>query len=488
MEEKKPYQFSLDAFQKVKEKMIKNNSDKINDYLGNWNCRIYNTEYTGEQVEKIINSGSLQEKIKMSRTFYEKGGLYKRIILHYATLLQYCDVLVPNLPSKTEYKEKNLSEYFNALDFINTANLSTIYFNCIKTALRDGCYYGLLQGTKDSCTTIELPNAFCRSQYTSTTGRELLEFNVGYFDTITDSTMKSRTLKAYPKEIVNYYKRYRKNSLDPWYLVPSDLGLCFSFDDGNPFFIEVISASLLYREMIGTEIEKEKEEIRKIIVQKVPHLADGSLLFEPEEAAEIHSGAVGMMKSNANVSVLTSYTDVEAITSTANSASTTSTLDRVQKNVFMEAGASSQIFSADGNLSLGTSLNNDLALVMPFVEKFEKFVTQIVNKLFSTDLLDFTYKILPVSRYNTKEMVEMYLQLATSGYSLLLPSIASGISQRSLVNLKHLENEVLDLTTLLIPLSTSYTQSSKGGAPSLEEEEKTDKTISNEIALEGNGN
>ena len=33
--------------------------------------------------------------------------------------------------------------------------------------------------------------------------------------------------------------------------------------------------------------ERELEEIRKIIVQKIPHLNEGELLFEPEEAAEI---------------------------------------------------------------------------------------------------------------------------------------------------------------------------------------------------------
>jgi 23S rRNA C2498 (ribose-2'-O)-methylase RlmM len=46
-------------------------------------------EYTPEQVDDIIATGSLSEKHTLSRKFFEKNGLYKRIILYYATLLTY---------------------------------------------------------------------------------------------------------------------------------------------------------------------------------------------------------------------------------------------------------------------------------------------------------------------------------------------------------------------------------------------------------------
>jgi hypothetical protein len=38
-------------------------------------------------------------------------------------------------------------------------------------------------------------------------------------------------------------------------------------------------------------------------------------LFEPEEAKIIHEGTVKMMKGNKNVSVLTTYADVDAVVS-----------------------------------------------------------------------------------------------------------------------------------------------------------------------------
>ena len=46
-------------------------------------------EYTPEQVDQIIANGSLSEKQALSRAFFERNGMYKRIILYYATILTY---------------------------------------------------------------------------------------------------------------------------------------------------------------------------------------------------------------------------------------------------------------------------------------------------------------------------------------------------------------------------------------------------------------
>jgi hypothetical protein len=78
--------------------------------------------------------------------------------------------------------------------------------------------------------------------------------------------------------------------------------------------------------------------------------------------------------------------------------------------------------------------------------------------------------------------------LAQSGYSFLLPSIASGINQRDLINIKSLENDVLDLSEVLIPLSSSYTQSANPvGRPKMKTEDKSPKTIQNEDAIDNQG-
>ena len=48
-------------------------------------------------------------------------------------------------------------------------------------------------------------------------------------------------------------------------------------------------------------------------------------------------------------------------------------------NIYNESGTSSQLFASNSNLALEYSLNNDLALMMVLGNKFNTFITNIIN-------------------------------------------------------------------------------------------------------------
>ena len=45
-------------------------------------------EYSLEEINKIIDSGSLEAQIILSRNYFSRGGFYQRLLMHYATLLK----------------------------------------------------------------------------------------------------------------------------------------------------------------------------------------------------------------------------------------------------------------------------------------------------------------------------------------------------------------------------------------------------------------
>lgn len=112
--------------------------------------------------------------------------------------------------------------------------------------------------------------------------------------------------------------------------------------------------------------------------------------------------------------------------------------------------------------------------------QYSSFVSRVVNTLYGTSQVDFTYRVLPITEYNVEDYVANSFKLAQSGYSLLLPAIAHGVSQRDLVNLKELENGLLNLTESLKPPQSAHTQgkdsasADEGGRPALKTEEKTE--------------
>jgi len=174
-------------------------------------------------------------------------------------------------------------------------------------------------------------------------------------------------------------------------VIPSDIGICFPMFDTRPLFLNVIPATIEYDNAVETEQERNREEIRKVLVQQIPHLTDGRLLFEPDEAAEIHKGTVAMMKGNKNLSVLTTYADTNDISSRTAAETQNSTLDRMLNNVYANAGVSGQIFASTGSSTLDSSLKNDLALMMYLANKFSHFITNAINKNYANSNISFKY-------------------------------------------------------------------------------------------------
>lgn len=489
-EEKKPSTDFISSYSKAQQKMIAT-SDNTYGTLGTSRARYLERirDYTPEKIERIITSGSLAEQQALSRNFFYKDGYYKQIIIHYATLLKYAGLLIPNPSLGKKLSTSHISKrYYNALDYVEKMNLPVFLTDCATRALIDGCYYGVIvQLDKQNFSVLDLPSGYCQTRYKDLNGDDLIEFDVSYFNSIVDLTAKEQALASYPKFIRDAYKKWQKQkSSNSWVIIPSDIGICFPFFDGRPLFLSVIPASLEYDDAIQTERDRDAEEIRKILVQKIPHLQDGRLLFEPDEAAEMHAGAVGMLKGNKNISVLTTYADVDAVVSKTTGESTSKTLEQIEKNIYAQAGVSGQIFSSTGSSTLDASIKNDIALMMYLANKFSRFITNSINRIYGNTNITFKYQILPVSIHNMDKFVDQSFKLSGSGYSYLLPAVALGLSQRDIVNLKELENDVLKLGEKLIPLSSSYTQSSDNstGRPKLDDSEKAEKTIKNEESLD----
>lgn len=489
MEEKKTGRFDLSSFKKAQEGMIAANDAAYDNGWGAIGNRRRSKDYTLEEIERIINSDSIPEQQKLSRTFFYKGGHYKRILLHYATLLKYAGMVIPR-PSfgKSLSTTRIAKKYHKAVEFVEGISVETFFTNCALRTLIDGCYYGVIQTMdKDRLTVLELPARYCTTRFKDTQGNDIIEFNLDYFDTFLTKREQKAILRVYPKFISNAYEQYKggKRSLK-WVFIPADVGVCFPFFDNQPLFLSTIPSTILLDETIETERERDLEEIRKILVQKVPHLTSGDLLFEPDEAEVMHKGSVEMMGKNKNISVLTTYADVDAVVSKTASDASRNSIEQMSQNVYQETGVSSQLFASTGSATLDTSLKNDLALMMYLAGKFANFITNTTNTLFSDRDISFKYQILPVSYYNEEKYIDRTFKMASSGYSFLYPAIAMGISQQDLGSIKDLENDVLNLAEKLKPLSSSYTQSAANspGAPAKEQEDKAEKTIENEESMD----
>ena len=145
-----PHAFTLDSFAKAKERMIATNDNAYGvNKSSYWSHRETLRDYSTEEVHCIINSGSASEQQKLSRSYFNKGGYYTQIVLHYATLLTYAGLLIPNPSAGKDLSTSHIQKrYYNAMDYVERMQLPTFLTNCAVRALTDGCYYGLVTELK----------------------------------------------------------------------------------------------------------------------------------------------------------------------------------------------------------------------------------------------------------------------------------------------------------------------------------------------------
>ena len=94
------------------------------------------------------------------------------------------------------------------------------------------------------------------------------------------------------------------------------------------------------------------------------------------------------------------------------------------------------------------------------VYQFENFLNEIISKYNTNKKFYFRVQILPTTIYNYQELAKLYKEQTQLGCSKMLPSVALGQSQSSVLANAYFENSILDLVNVFIPPLMSSTMNS----------------------------
>lgn len=250
--------------------------------------------------------------------------------------------------------------------------------------------------------------------------------------------------------------------------------------------------------------KKSMQELLKIVIQKLPLDKNGELIFDVDEARDIHNNAVAMLKRAVGVDVLTTFADIEVADMEHNDSTNTDDLQRSERTVYNNLGTSQNLFNSESNLALEKSIANDEALMRDLLLQFERLLNVVVGTKFNRQgHYTFSVDILETTIYNYKDISKIYKEQTQLGYSKMLPQVALGHSQSNIIASANFENNVLKLSEIMIPPLQSSTMSgkdilagksqqsgvtkvgnisdsdNKGGRPEKADDQKSDKTIAN---------
>lgn len=327
-----------------------------------------NRRYTDKSVIiKALAENDLAVLREVSNYFYRVSGIYQRACNYFATMYRYDWYVVPENYGNDVKEEKVISEFIKILNFLDNSYVKKVCGDIALNVVRNGAYYGYIVDSPDSIMLQELPIGYCRQRYYSG-NKPVIEFNMRFFDDkFSDVSYRLKVLSMFPKEFSKGYVLYKQGKLiddcasspwaqglQGWYMLDPEKTVKFCFNNGDmPLFANSIPALIDLDAAQDLDRRKQMQKLLKILVQKLPMDKNGDLIFDVDEARDIHNNAVEMLRRAIGVDVLTTFTDVESI-DMSDKATTTSKddLEKVERSVFNSMGLSQNLFNANGNLSL----------------------------------------------------------------------------------------------------------------------------------------
>ena len=290
--------------------------------------------------------------------------------------------------------------------------------------------------------------------------------------------------------------------LDTKYAVKFNLN-----DSDMPYLINAIPAIIDLDEAQEVDRKRMLQQLMKILIQKLPLDKNGDLIFDVEEGKDLHRNAVDMLSRTLGVEVLTTFADIDVkdMDTTTSITSKADALSKVERTVYNTMGISKNLFNTEGNTALEKSILDDEASVKDFLFQFQDFANEALepfNK--NKKKCELKLKILETTIYNYKELAKLYKEQVQLGYSKLLPQLALGHSQKEILAELVFENDILELSKIMIPAQSSSQMSSdaldklkksdsnnnqkiieekKSGREELPDDQKSDKTLANREAL-----
>ena len=462
-----------------------------------------------QTVLKAIDDGDLKTMREISDFFYKTSGIYSRLLRYLAFMYRYDWYITPYTYDKDVNNDKLLKGFYGSLSLLDNFNVKKVLGEIALTTLKHGCYYGYKVQQGNKIVLQELPCDYCRSRF-NYGNKPAVEFNMKFFDDyFKDTAQKMRVLKMFPKEFYKGYVLYKEGKLPAefsgdtsgWYLLDPELAVKFTVNgEDHPAFISVIPLILDLDEAQALDRKKTMQKLLKIVIQKMPMDKNGDLIFDVEEAQQLHNNAVQMLGKAIGIDVLTTFADVVVEDMTDSQASAqTDDLARVERQLYNEAGVSQMQFNTDGNIALEKSILNDEATMYNMLLQFEEFLNDIVS-LYARTNSKVTYQVqlLTTTIYNYKELSKLYKEQTQLGYSKILPQLALGQSQSSILANAYFENEVLDLVNIFIPPLMSSTMNAdalnrnksaaggdekKAGRKEKADDQKSEKTIQNKESM-----
>lgn len=454
------------------------------------------TQYTKALIKQYLqNPYSYRDTIReVSRYLFRVSTLYKKIVLYYATMpYYYYDVTYKVNFTKEFDRDKLIKNYYTFIKRLQTIDFAKECTPIIATAIRDGVYCGYVYDNEEDGVFLHmLDPKYYKIRGKNAAGQWIVYFDATYFSSGNNKEfvegVDGDMTGTWDQVFIDGWKAYSEDATNArWFMLPPERTICLianlddEFDMPLPFFVPLF-VSLLdcldYEQIIA---DKTSLENYCLLVSTIPLIKDSNMVDDFSVSLELVQEAQDMI--NAAVPDLVGTAVLPGMTLTPitfkqnNTSNDTDILTKSIENIFEQAGVSQVVVSSGGSTnSVGVtySIANDSSLAFMWVQRLESNLQYYFTSNISSD---FIFKFHRITWYNKKDYIAEKKEAATLGSSKTEYLTALGMTPYE-AYCKLMFEQAIGIIDLMVPLQTSYTQSSaEGGAPEKDDGELTEEGI-----------
>ena len=427
----------------------------------------------------LKNISSYESSLRnLSRFLYFRSMIYYRLCKYYANQidLSIMDVIPEYNPTKKNNNTAILKSYISTLEMLENMNLQYEFFKAYTVCMREDVFYGCAYMDSDgSMFVLPLDPDYCRIAGEYQDSSFCFAMDMSYFKKNTE------LLEYWGEPFVSMYKEYER-TLVKYQLMPEKYSVCLKFraEDWElvvpvltPMFLSIID--LL--DMADIQAVKNEEEIYKLIWLEMKTLGNDvdDWAVDPNVMIKYFDKMLTEALPD-YISAAIVPGELHEISFPDDAASDVTKIEKATKEILNSAGGA-QILNLS-SASNSTAFKYGVMMDSEFILSSLVPQTQaIVNRLLRTHMSHpSTVKFFEVGVYQREDFKKSILESCQNGEpNKLLYNSINGISPLSTLSKNYLEEDILHLSEILKPFSTSYTQSNKGGG-----QEKPDSELSDE--------
>ena len=431
--------------------------------------------YTLTQVKNALLSPASNTEILLGASEH-----LMRISPHYNRLNTYIsnmalfnwDVDVYDI--KNTYKSNILIESYSSLcSQLEKMNLKHEFVKIAKALPCQDIYYGVVCENKKNDFFIQsLRSSMCK----------LVSTNGVYNFKINLSLINASNIGAYPDYIKKEYIKFHEGKGSNWYTPPYDKQICIKLNQHLtypfPMLLSIIEDIFDLDTYKKLKLQSAKTDNYKAIAVEVPiddQTIDKPLLTPPTLGAFAEMNRASL---NENVGMLHTLGSKAVPISFKDSNNSRNNVADSTDDLYNSSGISHELFNGSSSgTALAYSIENDSGIWYGVYRQLERWLNRFIRtRNFNRPSFKFAVTLLDMTIYNRDKVIDRYLKAGQNGIPIKSKLMSSlDLPPSRVYGAIILEKELFKLHENVIPLTTSYTQSSEseGGRPTNESQGKT---------------